>query len=87
MPTFLCPFAAVLARCFLKWVVLSAAAAFPIAALAANSWLKRFAYRIELSWTPLLAALGLALVLAFSSVVVQSWRAASADPARSLRNE
>jgi putative ABC transport system permease protein len=78
---------AVLARGFLKWVLLAAVAAFPIAWLAAKSWLNRFAYRIDVGWVPLLSSLGLALALAFVSVVVQSVRAASADPVRSLRNE
>jgi len=39
----------------------------------------------EPSW--LAAALGLALVLPFISVVIQSVRAAASDPARVLRNE
>jgi putative ABC transport system permease protein len=78
---------AVLTRGFLKWVLLAAVAAFPIAWLASKSWLNRFAYRIDVGWVPLLSSLGLALALAFVSVVVQSVRAASADPVRSLRNE
>lgn len=79
--------ASVLARGFLKWVAVAALAAFPIAYLAGHSWLGKFAYRIELSWAPFLAALGLALGLAFVSVIIQSWRASAADPVRCLRNE
>jgi len=79
--------AAFLARGFLKWVAVAALAAFPIAYFASRSWLNRFAYRIALGWAPFLAALGLALVLAFVSVVVQSWRASASDPVRCLRNE
>jgi putative ABC transport system permease protein len=78
---------AVLAKGFLKWVLLAAVAAFPIAWISAKSWLNRFAYRVEIGWTPLFAALGLALALAFISIIVQSVRAAAADPIRHLRNE
>ena len=79
--------ATVLAEGFLKWVLVAAAAALPIAWLAGRSWLNRFAYRIEMGVVPFAAALVLALVLALLSVAVQSLRAASADPARILRNE
>ncbi len=78
---------AVLAEGFLKWVLVAAAVALPIAFLAGRSWLNRFAYRIEVGWVRLAAALGVALVLALVSVVIQSIRAAASDPARILRNE
>ena len=78
---------AVLAEGFLKWVLVAAAVALPVAFLAGRSWLNRFAYRIDVGWVRLAAALGVALVLAFVSVVIQSVRAASSDPARVLRNE
>ncbi|MBN1939174.1 MAG: ABC transporter permease [Candidatus Aminicenantes bacterium] len=79
--------ATVLARGFLKWVAVAALAAFPIAYLAGNSWLGKFSYRIDLGWMPFLTALGVVLALAFVSVIVQSWRASTADPVRCLRNE
>lgn len=79
--------AAVLTQGFLTWVALASVGAFPIAWWAGTSWLRRFAYRITVDWIPFLAALGLALVLAFFSVVVQSFRAAAYDPAETLRHE
>ncbi len=79
--------AGLLAEGFLKWVLVAAAAAFPVAWLAGRSWLNRFAYRIDLGLAPFAAALGTALALALLSVAVQSLRAGSADPAMILRNE
>ena len=79
--------AGVLYKGFLMRVAVAAAAAFPVAWLAAHAWLERFAYRIRIGWTPFAAALLLSLAMAFLSVIVQSYRAAAADPVRRLRTE
>ena len=69
---------------FLKPVLLGVAlAAFP-AWYVLSGWLDDFAYRIQLPvWLYLLAG-AIALVIAFLTVSIQSLRAATADPVKSL---
>ncbi len=76
-----------LAKDFLKLVLLAIVIASPIAYYAMNQWLSDFAYRIEISWWMFAAAGGLALLIAFLTVGVQSVKAALANPARSLKSE
>jgi putative ABC transport system permease protein len=59
----------------------------PLAWLAADWWLGRFAYRIGLSAWPFLAAGAGALVVAIGAVSTQALRAARVDPAQVLRSE
>ncbi|MCS3651950.1 ABC-type antimicrobial peptide transport system permease subunit [Salinibacter ruber] len=59
----------------------------PLAWLAADWWLGQFAYRIDLSVWPFLAAGIGALVVAVVAVSTQAMRAAQVDPARVLRSE
>jgi putative ABC transport system permease protein len=72
---------------FGRAVLLSNLVAAPIAFLAANGWLRGFAYRISLS--PAIFILGgvLTLAVAALAVVFQSLKAAHADPVESLRWE
>lgn len=71
----------------LKWVVIAAFISFPAAWYAMSIWLEDFAYRISL--VPGLFVLGAFIVasIAFLSVVVKTYRSASADPVESLRIE
>jgi putative ABC transport system permease protein len=76
-----------LAKDFLKLVMLSLLVAFPVAWLAMNKWLEGFAYKIDLDWWMFVVA-GLATVLiAWVTVSWQSIRAALANPVQSLRTE
>ena len=59
----------------------------PVAWLAAEWWLGRFAYQVDLSVWPFLAAGVGALVVAVAAVSTQALRAAQVDPARVLRSE
>jgi putative ABC transport system permease protein len=52
-----------------------------------NSYLERYAYRIEFPLWILPAAGAIALALALIIVSVQALRAATANPVHSLRNE
>jgi len=59
----------------------------PIAWYISEQWLQNFSYRITPQWWMfLIAGLGAAL-LAFLTISVQSVRAATSDPVKSLRNE
>ncbi|MBX2927506.1 MAG: ABC transporter permease [Saprospiraceae bacterium] len=76
-----------LAKDFLKLVLVAIVAASPIAYWAMSQWLADFAYRIELQWWMFaLAGLG-AVVIAFLTVSFQSVKAALANPVESLRSE
>jgi putative ABC transport system permease protein len=59
----------------------------PLAWLAADWWLGRFAYQIGLSAWPFLAAGAGAFVVAVLAVSGQALRAARVDPAQVLRSE
>ncbi len=72
---------------FVKLVLLANLIAWPIAWFAMNTWLKNFAYRIEISWWVFALAGGLALVIALLTVSTQAIRAAVANPVESLRYE
>lgn len=76
-----------LARDFLKLVLISILLACPLAAWALHKWLQDYAYRIELQgWMFALAGLT-AVGVAFLTVSFQSIKAALANPVKSLRNE
>jgi putative ABC transport system permease protein len=76
-----------LSREFLKWVILSNCAAWPIAYLVMNHWLQNFARRAALAPWIFGAAAALSLGVAGLTVGAQSLRAALSDPAVSLRYE
>jgi len=76
-----------LAKDFLKLVVVAIFIASPIAWWAMNKWLADFAYRIDLQWWMFVVAGLAAVLIAFLTVSFQSVRAALANPARSLKSE
>lgn len=73
-----------LARDFLKWVLLAVLIATPIAWYLMDSWLADFAFRIELKWWWFVLAGILALTVALLTVSFQSIRAALENPVKSL---
>lgn len=76
-----------LSREFMKWVVVANIIAWPIGYFAMSSWLQNFAYRIPLSaWMFFGAALA-AFLIAAIVISLQTYRAASANPADSLKYE
>jgi putative ABC transport system permease protein len=76
-----------LARDFVVLVAVAFVLAAPLAWLALRQWLSGFAYHVDLSAAVFLLAGAAALVVALATVAYQSFRAASADPVRSLRYE
>ena len=72
---------------FMRLVLLSVVIATPVAWLVMSKWLEGFAYRIDISiWVFAVAGL-IALLIAMLTVSVQTFRAASANPVDSLRND
>ena len=76
-----------LSKDFLKLVLVSFAVAAPVAYVAMSRWLEAFAYRIDLGPGVFVLAGFAGLVLALAAVSTQALRAATADPAQSLRTE
>ncbi len=76
-----------LAKDFLKLVLLAVVIATPIAWWAMNKWLEDFAYRIDIQWWMFASAGSVALVIALLTVSWQAIRAALANPVDSLRDE
>ena len=72
---------------FFKLIAIGFALAAPVSMLIMNEYLKEFAYRINLSPTIFITALGSTMLIAIITVGFRSFTAASADPVKSLRNE
>ena len=72
---------------FTKLIIVAMAIAIPVSWFAINSWLKGFAYRIDISWIIFLVASGTALLIAWLTVGYESIKAAVANPVKSLRTE
>jgi putative ABC transport system permease protein len=78
---------ALLAKDFLKLVVVAIVIASPVAYYFMQKWLSDFAYRIEMQWWMFAAAGAVAVAVAVLTVGFQSMKAALADPVKSLRSE
>jgi len=76
-----------LAKDFIKLVIIGIVIAIPIAWYAMDKWLQDFAYKIEMQWWVFALAGLLALVVALLTVSFQSVKAALMDPVKSLRSE
>ena len=76
-----------LSKKFIKWVVLANLVAWPIAYYVMHSWLKDFAYKINISpWVFLFAGI-ITLVIALLTVSSHAIKAATANPVESLKYE
>jgi putative ABC transport system permease protein len=76
-----------LAKDFLKLVLIAIVIASPLAYYFMNQWLSDFAYRIEMQWWMFALAGVLAVGIAFLTVGGQAVKAALANPVKSLRSE
>jgi putative ABC transport system permease protein len=76
-----------LSRDFLKWVVVANLVAWPIGYFAMRSWLGNFAYRTSLTVPMFLGAGLVAFAIAAAVISLQTYRAAAANPADSIRYE
>jgi putative ABC transport system permease protein len=78
---------ALLSSDFLRLIVIAIVIATPLAWLGARRWLENFAYRTTISWWLFVLAGGLVLLIAIATTIIQSVRAAIANPVDSLRAE
>ena len=72
---------------YLKLVLFAALIGAPSAWLLMQRWLNGYAYRIHIEVWVFLAVIILSMALAFTTVVFQSIKAATANPVKSLRTE
>jgi putative ABC transport system permease protein len=76
-----------LSRDFIKLMVIASLIAFPIAYIAATSWLQTFAFRIELNALLMVAPVAAVVVITVAVIVIRSARVASTNPVEGLRHE
>ncbi|MBB6108831.1 putative ABC transport system permease protein [Mucilaginibacter lappiensis] len=76
-----------LAKDFIKLVLIAIAIAIPAAWFTMNKWLEDFAYRISIGWYVFVLAGLMAILIAFITISFQSVKAALANPVKSLRSE
>ncbi len=72
---------------FIRWVLIANIFAWPAAFLLMDAWLNAFAFRIQLSVLPFLAACGIAVLIAVLTIITLTWKAALTNPARVLYHE
>jgi len=78
---------ALLSKDFLRLVMIAFIIAVPIAWWGAHKWLENFAYKTTLSWWIFLAGGITMLIMAFIILSIRTFKAANANPVKSLRTE
>nr|WP_294790503.1 ABC transporter permease [uncultured Mucilaginibacter sp.] len=78
---------AMLSKDFIKLILIAVVIASPIAWWAMTKWLQGFAYRIDIQWWYFVVAGAIAVLIAFTTLCIQSVKAAMANPVDSLRSE
>lgn len=76
-----------LSRDFMKWVIIANLIAWPIGYFVMRAWLQNFAYRTSLTLLMFLGAGLTAIIIAAAVIILQTYKAASANPANSIRYE
>jgi len=76
-----------LSKEFILLVSIAMLLAAPIGWYFMNDWLDGYAYRVGLGITPFLIAGGIALLIAFSTISMQTFKAAFSNPANRLRED
>jgi putative ABC transport system permease protein len=72
---------------FIKLVLIAFVISVPLAWYGMHKWLEAFAYKIDIGMTAFLIAGGAAIVIALITVSVESFKAATTDPVKALKNE
>jgi len=77
----------ILSKDFLKLVTIALVIAIPISWFVANKRLENYPYRIDLTWGLFASAALLVILIALLTVSFQAFKAAVANPVKSLRTE
>lgn len=78
---------ALLSKDFLKLVVISFLIAYPLSYYLMNKWLQDFAYRTQIQWYLFVFATAITLGIVFITIGIKSFKAANANPIKSLKTE
>jgi len=76
-----------LSKDFIKLIVIAFIIAVPIVWFAANKWLENFAYRTNLNAWVFVAGGSIMLIMAMLVLLIRTYKAAVANPIKSLRTE
>lgn len=76
-----------LSREFLALVSISILVAFPIAYFFMSDWLENYAYRMNMNFVPFLMAGVIAVFIAFATISLQTFKAATNNPVDALKDE
>jgi len=76
-----------LSKQFVRWVLLANLIAWPLAWFLMNRWLRNFAFRVDIGWLVFVSSGLTTLLIAVLTFIYQAAKAASANPADSLRYE
>ncbi len=74
-------------RTYLRIVAVCFVIAAPVAYYGVTRWLENFAYRTPLRWWVFVLAFIAVAAVTLATVTFQNWRAANANPVKSIRNE
>ena len=70
-----------------RWILLSLVISTPIARLVMDKWLLNFAYAVSINgWVFIIAGI-ITILLAWTTISLQSWKAAKRNPVDALRYE
>jgi putative ABC transport system permease protein len=72
---------------FVKLVLIAFVIAVPLAWFGMNKWLENFVYKIDIEVTAFLVAGSVAMMSALLTVSFESFKAATSDPVKALKNE
>jgi putative ABC transport system permease protein len=76
-----------LTKDFIRLIILANFIAWPLGWWLMNSWLRDFAYRIQIHWSVFLVSGVIALLIALVTISFQAVRAALSNPVQSLQTE
>ena len=74
-------------REFLILVAISCTIAFPIAWVIMSKWLTNYVHHVEISWTIFVISALAAIIIALLTITSQAFKAAIANPTRTLRDQ
>lgn len=72
---------------FLIIILIANTVAWPVGYILAKQWLAGFAYRIDVSILPFIAATGFSVLITILTVSTQAWRVIKANPINALKYE
>lgn len=78
---------ALLSKNLMKLVVLASVIAFPVAWYISRKWLEGFAFKTSLSWWVFSLSVVIMAILSFIVLCLRTYKAANANPVRSLKDE